>query len=150
MLRIFPATLNQANEMIEKFHRHHKKVIGHRFSVGVVNENNKIVGIAVVGRPVARNVDQYTVAEVTRLVTDGTRNACSFLYGATARISKEMGFKMIQTYILDSELGISLKAAGWSFDCMTSGGTWNAGNRKGRREDQPMVPKQRWVKELNK
>ena len=74
--------------------------------------DNKLHGAAIVGRPVARlggNPNQ--VLEVTRLVTDGTRNACSFLYSACARIGKEMGYLKIQTYILDTETGISLKAS---------------------------------------
>jgi hypothetical protein len=92
-------------------------------------------------------VDPYRVAEVVRLVTDGTKNACSFLYSASARVAREMGFLKIQTYILDSESGISLRAAGWSKETDTSGGQWvhTAGPR---RTDQPTVPKQRWAKVL--
>ena len=142
---IRPLTLGQANEMIEQLHRHHKKVVGHRFSLGCYL-GDKLVGAVVVGRPVAREVPQYEVAEVTRLVTDGTKNVCSFLYSAAARVAKEMGFRAIQTYILVDEPGTSLRAAGWIKVGDTAGGSWNHGRRKGRREDQPMVPKQRWEK----
>jgi len=34
------------------------------------------------------------------------------------------------------------------FDGMTTGGNWNHSWRKGRREDQPMCRKQRWVKKF--
>jgi hypothetical protein len=138
--------LKQANELVAKLHRHHKPSVGHRFSLGVVDENGILHGAAIVGRPVSRELPQYVVADVNRLVTDGTSNACSVLYGACARVAKEMGFLKIQTYILESETGTSLKASGWIFEDWTSGGNWNHSWRKGRREDQPMVRKQRWGK----
>lgn len=147
-LRVIPLTLAQLNEYVEKHHRHHKKVQGHRFSLGAVNEH--MVGACSVGRPVARGCDPYLTAEVTRLVTDGTRNACSLLYSAAARACRAMGFKRIQTYILDNEPGTSLKASGWRMDGVTAGGDWNhsEANAGTRRVDQPQGPKQRWVKDL--
>lgn len=145
-LHIVPLTLKQANELIAQWHRHHKPVVGHRFSLGVADMNDVLHGAAIVGRPVARAVPQYEIAEVTRLVTDGSKNACSMLYAVCARVAKEMGFKKIQTYILEEESGISLKASGWQFEADTAGGDWNHGARKGRRTDQPMVNKQRWSK----
>jgi hypothetical protein len=147
-LKIIPLTLAQANILIAKWHRHHKPVLGHRFSIGAVADG-EVVGAAVVGRPVARECDPYYTVEVTRLVTNGHRNACSFLYSACARIAREMGFQKIQTYILNDEPGTSLRAAGWSLQAVTRGGNWNHSWRKGRREDQPMLPKQRWSKKLN-
>lgn len=148
-LRVYPLTLSAANDLVARLHRHHKPVVGHRFSLGVRDATGVTRGCAIIGRPVARMVDQYSVAEVTRLVTDGTKNACSILYAAAARAAKAMGFARIQTYILETELGTSLKAAGWALDGTTSGGDWNHGPRKGRRTDQPMGAKQRWVKILN-
>jgi hypothetical protein len=147
-LTIMPLTLKQANELVGLLHRHHKRVVGHRFSLGCKSKKG-LCGAAIVGRPVARELDPYMVAEVTRLVTDGTPNACSFLYSACARVAREMGFKVIQSYILGSEPGTSLKAAGWILAGVTSGGNWNHSWRKGRREDQPMEPKQIWSKLLN-
>ena len=146
-MRVVPLTLKQANELIAKWHRHHKPVVGHRFSIGA-QKGGRLVGAAVVGRPVSRELDQYAIAEITRLVTDGTRNACSFLYAASAKIAKFMGFDRIQTYILEDEPGTSLKAAAWTLDGLTNGGNWNHSWRKGRRVDQPMCRKQRWVKKL--
>ena len=111
-----------------------------------------IHGAAIVGRPVAREIDQYKVAEVTRLVTDGTKNACSILYAACARACEAMGFDKIQTYILEEESGTSLRASGWAFEAWTSGGDWNnsAANKGTRRTDQPMGMKQRWSKSFVK
>lgn len=147
-LKVVPLTLKQANECVAALHRHHKPVVGHRFSVGA-ELNSVLVGAAIVGRPVARKINQYRVAEVTRLVTDGTPNACSLLYSACARAAKAMGFEYIQTYILQSEPGTSLKASGWHLDGTTPGGDWNCDARKGRRTDQPQEPKLRWKRVLN-
>lgn len=146
-LRVIPLTLKQANTLVETLHRHHKPVVGHRFSIGCM-AGDILVGAAIVGRPVARNLDAYSVAEVTRLVTDGTKNSCSLLYAACARTAQAMGFDKIQTYVLESEPATSVKAAGWQFEQMTQGGDWNSPSRGGRRTDQPMVKKQRWAKIL--
>lgn len=146
-LRLKPLTLKQANSAVASLHRHHKPVVGHRFSIGVCH-GERIVGAAIVGRPVARMTDQYDVAEVTRLVTDGTKNACSILYAACARAAKAMGYTRIQTYILDTEPGTSLRAAGWKMSGETDGGNWNCPSRGGRRTDQPMGKKQKWTKNL--
>lgn len=151
---IVPLTLKQANELVEKLHRHHKPVVGHRFSVGCVDNSDgltrRLVGCAIVGRPVARGCDPYSTAEITRLATDGTKNACSFLYAACARICREMGFSKIQTYILESEPGTSLTAAGWVQVATTAGGDWNHSKQYSgkRRTDQPMIPKHRYEKNL--
>ena len=119
-LQVVPLTVKELNAFVDVYHRHHKPVQGHKFSVGALY-GDKLVGAASVGRPVARMTNHKEVLEVTRLVTDGTPNACSFLYGVTARVAKELGYRKIQTFILASEPGISLKAAGWVFE-LTSGG----------------------------
>jgi len=145
-LRLIPITLREANEMIRRLHRHHRPVAGARFSIGVTN-GERLVGAVVVGRPVARMTDYATTAEVTRLVTDGTTNACSILYAAAARAAAAMGFERIQTFILDDEPGTSLRAAGWTLEGKSGGGLWD---RPGRpREDRhPTSAKQRWSKHL--
>ena len=149
-MRVIPLTLKQANELVSRFHRHHKPCVGHRFSLGVLDETGELRGAAICGRPVARKTDQYSILEVTRLVTDGYKNACSALYSASARAAKAMGFLKIQTFILETEPGTSLKASGWIFDGASVGGDWNVPTRGGRRIDQPMCGKLRYVKELNK
>jgi hypothetical protein len=120
--------LSEANEFVRKFHRHHGPVIGHVFSIGA-SENGFVVGVSIVGRPVARMRDDGETAEVTRLCTDGTKNACSFLYGASARAAFALGFKRIGTYILKSESGLSLTATGWRQIGETKGQSWSRGNR---------------------
>jgi len=149
-LRTFPATLKQANEMVLQLHRHHKPVVGHRFSIGCEDINGTIHGMAIVGRPVAREIEQYRTAEVTRLVSDGSPNVCSLLYAACARAVDAMGYDKIQTAILESEPGTSLIAAGWKFDHAVKGRDWNCPSRGGRRTDQPMCDKQIWSKTLRR
>ena len=146
-MRVVPLTLSQANELISAWHRHHKPAVGHRFSIGA-RVGMDLVGAAIVGRPVGRKTDQYSVAEITRLVTNGTPNACSFLYAASARIARDMGFEKIQTFILKEEPGVSLVAAGWSFEGLTDSKPHKWHSRGGRRDDQPSEAKQRWSKGL--
>lgn len=142
MLEVRPLTLKQANELVEALHRHHRKCTGHRFSIGAFS-GAKCVGAVIVGRPVARMTDQHAVAEVTRLVTDGTKNACSILYAAAARAAKAMGFAKIQTFILESEPGTSLKASGWACEGFSAGGSWSRPSR-GRDDPGPTERKTKW------
>jgi len=149
-LRVVPVELREANALVDRLHRHHRHVQGHRFSVGV-ELDGELVGAAIIGRPVARNTPPKEVLEVTRLVTDGTPHACSLLYAAAARAGKALGYRRIQTFILENEPGTSLRAAGWSFDGTTPGLPWKHTNPPGpRRQDaKTLGPKQRWVRDLN-
>lgn len=120
--------LDEANAFVDQHHRHHKPVVGHLFSLGAVKDES-IVGVVIVGRPVSRLRDDGETAEVTRLCTDGTKDACSFLYGAAARAAFALGFKRIGTYILASEPGTSLTAAGWRLIGGTPGRSWSVPSR---------------------
>lgn len=138
-LRHVRIKLSEANEFVARLHRHHKPVVGHLFSIGAVL-GDELVGVAIVGRPVARMRDDGVTAEVTRLCTDGTRNACSFLYGASARAAFALGFQRIGTYILATESGGTLKAAGWRLIGETKGGSWSRPSRE-RSDKHPTQPK---------
>lgn len=120
--------LDEANAFIRENHRHHGEVVGHKFSIGAALAD-KIVGVAIVGRPVSRMRDDGLTLEVTRLCTDGTKNACSFLYGACARAAFSLGYKRIGTYILASENGASVKAAGWRLISEVRGRSWSCPSR---------------------
>lgn len=124
MLELVPITLKEANAFVERYHRHHKPVVGHKFSIAA-SDGEKIVGVAIVGRPVSRYLDNGLTLEVNRLCTDGTRNACSFLYSAAWRAARNLGYKKLITYILVSETGSSLKAAGWKCVGECGGKRWN-------------------------
>lgn len=160
MLEIRPISIAKANEYVERFHRHHGKKTGCRFAIGCY-EGRELHGVAICSNPVARNADDGLTLEVSRLCTDGTRNACSILYGACARIAKEMGFYKIQTYILETETGTSLKASGWKCEGRAGSVSWlhNASERTKERnmyiqmelfpkKKPPEQMKQRWVRQL--
>ena len=140
-MKVVPITLKQANAFVIQNHRHHGKVQGCKFCIGAVDDNGELRGVAITGRPVSRYLDDGTTAEITRLCTDGYRNACGCLCAAFVRIAKEMGYKKVITYILITENGASLKAAGWLEQGICGGGNWNVKSRP--RKDSPNVCKKR-------
>ena len=143
-----PLTLKDANAVVAAWHRHHKPVTAHRFSLGAVDDTGAVRGVAIVGRPVARMTDAARVAEVLRVATDGTRNACSLLLGAAARTAKGMGFESIQTFTLPVEGGASLRGAGWVLVGGAGGGAWGRPSRA-RVDAAPTAVKSKWVRQLN-
>ena len=143
-----PIELKDANEFVKNLHRHHPPVYRDKFRLAAVGNDNRLIGVIQAGRPVARGLDDGKTLEVVRCCTDGTYNACSFLYSRIARIAKEMGYKRVITYILDSETGSSLKASGWKFDGDVKGRSWDTPSRR-RTDKHPTVDKQRWIKHLN-
>lgn len=147
MLSLKPIAFKDASDFIARLHRHHKPPQGHKFSIGAIDATGALVGVACVGRPVARMADDGFTAEVTRLCADGTPNVCSLLYGAAARAAKAMGYRKIITYILDEEHGASLRASGWQCDRKSSGGSWSRDTRT-RIDKHPTSPKTRWVRHL--
>lgn len=144
-MKIRPCTLKEANEYVAKYHRHHKPSTGHKFSIKVVDDNGNTIGVAICGRPVSRYLDNGLTLEINRLCTDGAYNACSMLYGACARIAKDMGYDKIITYILKSETGVSLKASNFICEGEAGGEMWT-GKRSGRDTGVPKEKKTRWVK----
>lgn len=132
-LKVIPVTLETANDFVRKLHRHNKPVLGSKFCVGV-NDGERLAGVAIVGRPVARLLDDGLTAEITRVCTDGTRNAASMLYGACRKAARAMGYDRIFTYTLPEEGGASLRAAGFKLDKEDAGNSarmWH--NRDGRK-----------------
>lgn len=127
-MALVPLELAEANAFVKAVHRHHGPVVGHKFSLGAV-KNEEIVGVAIVGRPVSRMRDDGLTLEVTRLATNGARNACSFLYGAAARACFALGYRRIGTYILASENGATLRASGWRLVGERGGGSWSVPSR---------------------
>lgn len=111
-LTIKPITLKDANTFVAVHHRHNIPTVGHKWSVACY-DGERLCGVAICGQPIARGLDDGRTIEARRVCTDGTRNACSFLYGAVARIARDFGYCRIVTYILESETGVSLKASGW-------------------------------------
>lgn len=143
-LFVRPISIAAANEYVELNHRHHGKKTGCRFAICCIDVGGEIHGVAICSNPVARNNDDGLTLEVSRLCTDGTRNACSILYGAAARIAKDMGFRKIQTYILSSEDGASLRASGWQLeeDNVGSPGDWSDISKSERQMKRNRTPRQ--------
>lgn len=143
-MTIVPLTQREAFAFVDKLHRHHDPPRGALFQIGAEHEG-AIVGVVIVGRPVAaaiQNADDYT-AEVLRLCTDGTRNACSFLYGAAWRAARALGWLRLITYSLPEEGGASLRAAGWRLVGEAGGGSWSRKERP-RVDTHPTQTKLKW------
>ena len=107
MLMLIPVSLAEANAFVAQHHRHHKPVTGHKFSIGCTADG-QLVGVAIVGRPVSRYLDDGQTLEVNRLCTDGTKNACSMLYAAAWRAARAIGYRKMITYILETSLQMTL------------------------------------------
>jgi hypothetical protein len=113
-------------------------------SIAAVDPDSQIRGVATIAMPNAANrlKDGFRTLEVVRVATDGCPNACSALYAACARAAKALGYSRIITYVLDSETGTSVKAAGWVADEGEFGNlSW--ANRPGRTGNN-FGPKGRW------
>ena len=141
-LALTSMTRAEAQAFVRAHHRHHKPSVGDVFCLGA-SDGEKIVGVAVVGRPVARALCDGATLEITRLATDGTRNACSFLYGASWRAARALGWRRLVTYTLPSEGGASLRAAGWRLIGEAGGGSWSRPSRP-RVDTAPLQVKIRW------
>lgn len=142
VLRLIPCTIRTAKEFVTRHHRHHKAPQGALFAVAAGYEG-RIAGVAIVGRPVARMLQDGRTAEVIRLATDGAPNACSMLYGAARRACAALGYTRLITYILGAESGVSLRAAGWVCEGAAGGGSWGRESRA-RRDDHPLTRKVRY------
>lgn len=142
-LTVTPIELRDANDFVSRIHRHHKPVVGHRFSIGLRDESGALRAVAIVGRPVARRLQDGRTVEVTRMCSDGAQNACSMLYRAAWRAAREMGYKRLVTYTLASEPGTSLRAAGFVATAETPGRSWSVPSRP-REDKHPLGVKIRW------
>lgn len=139
-------TRAEAHAYVREHHRHHDPPAGDVFCLGA-SDGEKIVGVAIVGRPVARMLQDGATLEVTRLCTDGTHNACSFLYGACRRAAFALGWRRLITYTLPEEGGASLRAAGWREIGRAGGGSWSVPSRP-RVDKHPLQEKIRWEAQI--
>ena len=144
-MKIIPVTFRFAKSFIQSRHRHNPNVVGCKFAIACTDEDD-VVGVAVCGRPVSRYLDDGQTLEINRVCTDGTKNACSMLYGACCRIAREMGYARVITYTLESEDGASVKASNFICDGKAGGTHWTGERDRG--QDIPHEMKVRWYKEL--
>ena len=149
-LTVQPITLRKANEFVTAHHRHNKKTQGHRYSLCALS-GGVIVGVAIVGRPIARNLDDGLTAEITRVcvLDDAPKNTNSFLYGRCWRVWQQMGGKRMITYTLQSESGSSLRAVNWKIlgEVKPQKGGWDRDSRK--REWQEIFEKKKYRWEIS-
>lgn len=154
MLRLCPITQQKAKEFVARHHRHNKPPLGCVFAVSCVDETGAVRGVAIAGRPIARGNQDGVTCEITRCCTDGSRNACSLLYGACANAAKALGYQRIITYTLEAEPGSSLRAAGFMQDALVPETSWASTTRIRFQTDmfgqdsRPVGPKIRWVRWL--
>lgn len=141
-LSLVPMSIADARAFVRQMHRHHPPPVSGLFAVGCA-DGSTVVGVAIVGRPVARGLQDGWTAEVTRLATDGSRNACSLLYGACWRAARALGYRKLVTYTLATEGGASLRAAGWRVVGEVQGASWHREGRP-RVDKHPLQNKLRW------
>lgn len=142
-LKVSRVPFGQAAAFCAVYHRHLDPPVGHMYSLGVFC-GRRLVGVAIVGRPVARLLDDGATLEITRVAVDGTRNACSALLGAARREAHKRGIGRIVTYTLPGESGSSLRAAGFRPDGNAGGGKWARRGRP-RVDGHPQERKLRWL-----
>lgn len=145
-MKIKPISYKAAAQYVDDNHRHHSRPVGHKFSIACYDDDS-LCGVAMVGRPVSRYLDDGATLEVNRLCTDGTKNACSMLYSAAWRACKALGYTRIITYTLASEPGTSLRASGWHCDGRAGGTNWT-GERAKASQKWPAEMKIRWEKTI--
>jgi hypothetical protein len=144
-MRPIPLSLDAANTLVAHWHRHHKPLAQAKFCIGVVDNNGHVCGAAIVGRPIARLLDDGVSLEVNRCVTNGMPNACSLLYGAVARAAKAMGYSRVWTYTRVDEPGTSLRAVGWKLDDpKIRAQSWNRPGRT-REDHTEIIQRKRWL-----
>lgn len=141
-LEVVPCSIQDAKSFVDQHHRHHPAPVSGLFAVAAAMED-KIVGVAIVGRPVARFLQDGWTCELTRCCTDGTPNAASFLYGRAWRAAQMLGWKRMVTYTLASEDGGSLRGCGWKMVGHVRGRSWSTPSRP-RVDRHPTQSKMRW------
>lgn len=138
-MKIVPLYLWEANDFVEKWHRHSTRTNndGGKYAIGLEHEG-ELVGVAIVGRPTARMLQIPGSAELTRLclTPDAPKGAGSKLYARCKRIWQLMGGTTIHTYTLKRESGASMRGAGLGEAVAETGDP-------GRQWDRPSRPRKR-------
>ncbi len=147
-MTLVPCSLAEANAFVAVHHRHHQPTPVAKFSIAAMDKSGRLVGVVIVGLPKARMAMDGWTLEVTRLATDGTRNACSFLYGAARRAVLAQGYTRLLTYTLAEEEGGSLRASGFTLEAEIKGESWKRRHHADGRfvdDRNPIGDKKRWA-----
>lgn len=147
-MNIKPITLKEANRFVDMFHRHNKHCRGCKFCLALY-EDNELIGVAICGRPVARNLDDGITLEILRVCVKDTapKGANSKLYARCRKIGQSMGYVKIITYTLKSECQSSLRAVSARIDSKVKSDDWTNRSRKRNRISQPVYKQEkiRWI-----
>ncbi|WP_313337177.1 XF1762 family protein [Sphingobium yanoikuyae] len=140
-LTLRPIIQREAFAFVERHHRHHPPPRGDLWRHAVVTEDGALAGVAIVGRPVARALNDGFTCEVVRLCTLDAPNANSMLYAASERTARAQEYRRGLTYLLASEWdrfdpdtgrrigGAGCRAAGWRELWRVPGRSWNTPSR---------------------
>lgn len=145
-------SFSDACKFVSKYHRHNIKPQGHKYSISLkLKSDDSLIGVAIVGRPISRYLDDKKTLEISRLcIKEYNKNACSMLYSRCVKIAKLLGYSRIITYTLEKEKGISLIASGFIFDGKTkyTNGWKNRNGKQLSLFNEDLIPegnKKRWV-----
>lgn len=126
-MKLVPISIREANRYVLHHHRHHRPTQGALFALAAEHEGER-VGVAIVGRPVGAGLQDGRTVEVTRVCTDGTPNACSFLYARCRRAAAALGYEKVATYTRQDESGASPRGAGFEQDALLPARSWAKAN----------------------
>ena len=153
-LEVRPISFRDAARFVAQHHVHCGPPLMHRFSFGVWNGPWVLMGVVIVGNPVARALMGRNLVEATRvcvrrdtepMLRDG---CCSKLYSAAAQGAERAGYCKIITYLRADEGGASIKAAGWVPEADVPGRGWHSARRQRSNGNNAFVPKVRWSRTL--
>jgi hypothetical protein len=144
-MKLAPISIRDANLYVLHHHRHHRPPQGALFALAA-EKDGQLVGVAIVGRPVGRGLQDGRTVEITRVATDGTPNACSFLYGRCRRAAAALGYERVATYTRQDESGSSPRAAGFEQIALLDARSWGDEYQAhgGRHDQSTPVARVRW------
>jgi hypothetical protein len=153
LLRVVPVTLTDARIYVQRWHSHLDAPVGGLFAAAVEHVERGVVCVAVMGRPVARLLDQRdagggrSVAELTRVASDGTApHAASMAGAAVSRAALVLGYRRLVSKTLLGEAGTMYRAMGWRAVAVRNRPRDETWEREGRVREHPAQPgaKVRW------
>jgi hypothetical protein len=141
-----PISLHTAKAFVKMWHRHHAPPEGAKFWIGAASSDKVLRAVAIGGRPGARNFDDGQTIEVTRVASDGYKNACSLLYAACRDAAWALGYTRVVTYTQEGESGASLKAAGYRIIAQRPAHKgWDRPSRpRNQRDNDEGIPRTLW------
>jgi hypothetical protein len=122
-----------ARRFVDQHHSHHDPHVGEIFAFGAFVDGVELVGVEVIGRPVAPALDDAETWEITRqaIGPGAPRFTASRLHGAAGRMARCFGVELV-TYTRVDEPGRSLLAANFQPEAVVRGRPHTTGSRATR------------------